>query len=361
MSVPPREYRRGVQLLAVVCALVVLVASFACNAGSGSGVSLHGAGATFPNPLYQKWLSEYEKVQSGVRIDYQSIGSGGGIKQLKEQTVDFGASDAPMKDEDLKSAPGEILHIPTVLGAVVITYNLAGVNQPLRFSSDVIADIFLGKVTKWNDPKIAADNPGVNLPANDITVVHRSDGSGTSAVFTDYLSKVSPEWKQKVGSGTSPRWPIGIGGKGNEGVTGQVKNTPNTIGYVELAYAVQNKLPVAHIKNSSGSFVEATIDSVTAAAAASAADTPEDLRVSITNATGAQAYPIASYTYILVYKDQKDAAKGKALVDFLWWGIHDGENFAKDLQYAPLPDDIVKRAEAKINAITSGGSPLRQS
>ena len=361
MSVPPREYRRGVQLLAVVCALVVLVASFACNAGSGSGVRLHGAGATFPNPLYQKWLSEYEKVQPGVRIDYQSIGSGGGIKQLKEQTVDFGASDSPMKDEDLKSAPGEILHIPTVLGAVVITYNLAGVNQPLRFSSDVLADIFLGKVTKWNDPKIAADNPGVNLPANDITVVHRSDGSGTSAVFTDYLSKVSSEWKEKVGSGTSPSWPIGIGGKGNEGVTGQVKNTPNTIGYVELAYAVQNKLPVAHIKNSSGSFVEPSIDSVTAAAAASAADTPEDLRVSITNATGAQAYPIASYTYILVYKDQKDAAKGKALVDFLWWGIHDGENFAKDLQYAPLPADIVKRAEAKINAITSGGSPLRQS
>ena len=356
---------KGFQLLATVCALVVLMASFACNGGSGPGgggsVSLHGAGATFPNPLYQKWLSEYEKVQPNVRIDYQSIGSGGGIKQLKEQTVDFGASDAPMKDEDLKSAPGEILHIPTVLGAVVITYNLAGVNQPLRFSPEALADIFLGKIKKWNDPKIAADNPGVSLPANDITVVHRSDGSGTSAVFTDYLSKVSAEWKEKVGSGTSPSWPIGIGGKGNEGVTGQVKNTPNTIGYVELAYAVQNKLPVAHIKNSSGSFVEPSIDSVTAAASASAASTPDDLRVSITNATGAQAYPISSYTYILLYKDQKDAAKGKALVDFLWWGIHDGENFAKDLQYAPLPADIVKRAEAKIKAVTSGGTPLRQS
>ena len=357
-------FQRGSQLLACICAAVVLVTSFACNGGGAGGsgrVSLHGAGATFPNPLYQKWLSEYEKVHANVRIDYQSIGSGGGIKQLKEQTVDFGASDAPMRDEDLKSAPGEILHIPTVLGAVVITYNLAGVNQPLRFSSDVIADIYLGKVTKWNDARIAADNPGVTLPANDITVVHRSDGSGTSAVFTDYLSKVSAEWKEKVGSGTSPSWPIGLGGKGNEGVTGQVKNTPNTIGYVELAYAVQNKLPVAHIKNSSGNFVEPSIDSVTAAAAGSAANTPEDLRVSITNATGAQAYPIASYTYILVYKDQKDAAKGKALVDFLWWGIHDGEAFAKDLQYAPLPDDIVKRAEAKINAITAGGTPLRQS
>jgi phosphate transport system substrate-binding protein len=304
-------------------------------------------------------LSEYGKVHPNVRIDYQSIGSGGGIKQLKEQTVDFGASDAPMKDEDLKSAPGEILHIPTVLGAVIITYNLEGQNAPLKFSSEVIADIFLGKIKKWNDPKIAADNAGVKLPANDITVVTRSDGSGTSAVFTDYLSKVSPEWKEKVGSGTSPRWPVGISGKGNEGVTGAIKNTPNTIGYVELAYAVQNKLPVAQIKNSSGNFIEPSIDAVTAAASGSAANTPEDLRVSITNATGPQAYPISSYTYILVYKNQKDAAKGKVLVDFLWWGIHDGESFAKELQYAPLPADIVKRAEAKINAVNANGTALR--
>ena len=356
--------RISLRLLASVCALAILVSALACNSGggpnAGGNVSLQGAGATFPNPLYQKWLSEYGKLHANVRIDYQSIGSGGGIKQIKEQTVDFGASDAPMKDEDLKSAPGEILHVPTVLGAVVITYNLSGVNQPLRFSPDVIADIFLGKVTKWNDARISADNPGVTLPANDITVVHRSDGSGTSAVFTDYLSKVSAEWKEKVGTGTSPSWPVGLGGKGNEGVTGQVKNTPNTIGYVELAYAVQNKLPVAHIKNSAGSFIEPSIDSVTAAAAGSAASTPDDLRVSITNATGAQAYPIASYTYILVYKDQRDAVKGKALVDFLWWGIHDGESFAKALDYAPLPTDIVKRAEAKINSITAGGTPLRQ-
>jgi phosphate transport system substrate-binding protein len=323
-------------------------------------VSLQGAGATFPNPLYQKWLSEYGKLHGNVKIDYQSIGSGGGIKQIKEQTVDFGASDSPMKDEDLKSAPGEILHIPTVLGAVVITYNLTGVNQPLRFSPDVVADIFLGKIKKWNDSRITADNPGVTLPAADITVVHRSDGSGTSAVFTDYLSKVSPEWKDKVGTGTSPSWPVGLGGKGNEGVTGQVKNTPNTIGYVELAYAVQNKLPAALIKNAGGSFIAPSIDSVTAAAAASAANTPDDLRVSITNASGAQAYPISSYTYILVYKNQKDAAKGKALVDFLWWGIHDGEIFAKDLQYAPLPADIVKRAETKISSVTAGGAALRQ-
>src|SRR5215207_8182512 len=350
--------KRSFQLVACLGVLVLVVTSFACNSGNGT-VALQGAGATFPNPLYQKWLSEYGKLHPNVRIDYQSIGSGGGIKQLKEQTVDFGASDAPMKDEDLKSAPGEILHIPTVLGAVIITYNLQGVSQTLRFSPEVIADIFLGKIKTWNDPRIAADNPGVTLPANDITVVHRSDGSGTSAVFTDYLSKVSSEWKEKVGSGTSLSGPTGIGGKGNEGVTGQVKNTPNTIGYVELAYAVQNKLPVAQVKNASGNFIDPSIDTVTAAASASGANTPDDLRVSITNAAGSQAYPISSYTYILVYKNQRDAQKGKALVDFLWWGIHEGENYAKDLQYAPLPDDIVKRAEAKINSINAGGTPLR--
>ncbi len=353
----------SLRLVALACAVALVLFSIACNGGgSGSGsasVSLQGAGATFPNPLYQKWLSEYSKLHSNVKIDYQSIGSGGGIKQLKEQTVDFGASDAPMKDEDLKAAPGEVLHVPTVLGAVVITYNLAGVTQPLRFSPEVLADIFLGKIKKWNDPKIAADNPGVTLATTDITVVHRSDSSGTSAVFTDYLSKVSPEWKEKVGAGTSPSWPVGLGGKGNEGVTGQVKSTPNTVGYVELAYAVQNKLPVAQIKNASGTFITPSIDSVTAAASASAANTPEDLRVSITNAAGPDAYPIASYTYILVYKNQKDAGKGKVLVDFLWWGIHDGEAYAKELQYAPLPADIVKRAEAKINSVTANGTALR--
>src|SRR6188474_1753918 len=284
---------KSFRLVACFSALALLLVSIACNGGgSGSGsVNLQGAGATFPNPLYQKWLSEYGHRNPNVKIDYQSIGSGGGIKQLKDQTVDFGASDAPMKDEDMKSAPGEIVHIPTVLGAVVITYNLAGVTQPLRFSPEVIADIYLGKIKKWNDAKITADNPGVTLPATDITVVYRSDGSGTSAVFTDYLSKVSAEWKEKVGAGVSPSWPTGIGGKGNEGVTGQVKNTPNTIGYVELAYAAKNKLPVAHIKNAGGAFIEPTIEAVTAAASASAANMPDDLRISITNAEGAQAYP----------------------------------------------------------------------
>src|ERR1051325_3596024 len=285
MSVSKRRF----QLVTWIGVLVLGLVALACNPGGGTGsVSLQGAGATFPNPLYQKWLSEYGQSHPNIKIDYQSIGSGGGIKQLKEQTVDFGASDSPMKDEDLKSAPGEILHVPTVLGAVVITYNLSGISEPLKFSPEVIADIFLGKITKWDDPKIAADNAGVTLPAQNITVVHRSDGSGTSAVFTDYLSKVSPEWKDKVGTGTSPSWPVGNGGKGNEGVTGQVKSTQNTIGYVELAYAGQNNLPVAQIKNASGSFITPSIDSVTAAAAASAGNTPDDLRMNITNAPGAQ-------------------------------------------------------------------------
>jgi phosphate transport system substrate-binding protein len=352
--------RRGAGALLLISTLLL---AFGCGGNSGGGganvVRLQGAGATFPNPLYQKWLSEYGKINPNVRLDYQSIGSGGGIKQIQEQTVDFGASDAPMKDEDLKKAPGEILHIPTVLGAVVLTYNLSGIQQPLRFSPETIADLFLGKIKRWDDEKIKADNLGVALPASDVTVVHRSDGSGTSAVFTDYLSKISPEWKEKVGAGTSPQWPVGIGGKGNEGVTGQVKQTPNTIGYVELAYAVKNNLPVALLKNSSGNFVPASLDTVTAAAAEAISTTPEDLRVSITNASGAQAYPISSYTYLLVYREQKDAAKGKALVDFLWWGLHDGEKFAKELLYAPLPPEIIKRAEAKINSITSGGKPLR--
>jgi phosphate transport system substrate-binding protein len=357
-------YSKTALLIVASLALFGLACSGAATTGPGTAsapIKLQGAGATFPNPLYQKWLSEYGKLHPNVQIDYQSIGSGGGIKQIQAQTVNFGASDSPMKDDDLKAAPAEILHVPTVLGAVVITYNVPEVSKPLRLSPEVVADIFLGKIKKWNDPKIAGDNPGVSLPATDITVVHRSDGSGTSAVFTDYLSKVSPEWKQKVGSGVSPSWPVGIGGKGNEGVTGQVKQTPNTVGYVELAYAVQNKLPVAMLKNKSGEFVEPNFENVSAAAAEMLPTTPDDLRVSITDANGKSAYPISSYTYILVYKDQKDAAKGKALVDFLWWGLHDGEKFARDLNYANLPQDIIKRAEAKIDSISSGGKPLRQS
>jgi phosphate transport system substrate-binding protein len=354
--------KRGSRVLFCLCLLALAAFAWSCSGGGGNGggnTKLQGAGATFPTPLYQKWLSEYGKLHANIQIDYQSIGSGGGIKQIQAQTVDFGASDAPMTDADLKAAPAELVHIPTVLGAVVVTYNVASITQPLHLSPDVVADIFLGKITKWNDPRIKQDNSAANLPAADITVVHRSDGSGTSFVFTDYLAKVSAEWKDKVGADKSPKWPVGQGGKGNEGVTGQIKQQPNTVGYVELAYATQNKLPVALIKNASGNFVEPSIDAVTAAAAAASAETPDDLRVSITNSAGANAYPISSYTYILAYKDQKSAEKGKALVDFLWWGIHDGEQFAKALQYAPLPAEIVKRAEAKINSITAGGKPLR--
>jgi phosphate transport system substrate-binding protein len=359
-----RWARAGAALLAGTL-LTLTIACSGERAGSGTGASnsgvirLQGAGATFPNPLYQKWLSEYSKVNPNARIDYQSIGSGGGIQQIQAQTVDFGASDAPMSDDDLRKAPAPILHIPTVLGAVVVTYNLSGVTQPLRFSPDVLADIFLGKIKKWDDARIKADNPSVTLPNTDIAVVHRAEASGTTAVFTDYLAKVSPAWKEKPGAGKSIDWPVGQGGKGNEGVAGQVKQQPNTIGYVELAYAAPNKLPVALIKNKAGNFVTPSLDAVTAAAAESVATTPADLRVSITDAAGAQAYPIASYTYILVYQEQKDAAKGKALVDFLWWGIHDGEQFAKDLQYAPLPPQIAQQAEQKLNSITAGGKPLR--
>ena len=356
------NHTRWRALISLLLAFLIALSNLACSGedpGSGGGtIRLTGMGATFPNPLYQKWLSEYGKINRDVQIDYQSQGSGAGIKGIQAQTVDFGATDAPMTEADMKNAPGEILHIPTVLGAVVLTYNLPQANQALQFSPDVIADIFLGKIKKWDDPRIKSDNPNATLPSTDITVVHRSDGSGTSFVFTDYLSKISPEWKQKVGADKSPQWPVGLGGKGNEGVMGQVKNTPNTIGYVELAYAAQNKLPVASIKNKAGKFINPTIEAVTAAAAASATNMPDNLAVSITDAEGADAYPISSYTYILVYKDQKDPLRGKALVDFLWWGIHDGERFAKELQYAPLPEEIVKRTEAKINSITSGGKAL---
>ena len=289
---------------------VFLFASFvllglACSGGgagpsAGGTIKLQGAGATFPMPLYQKWISEYGKLHPNVLIDYQSIGSGGGIKQIQAQTVDFGASDAPMTDAELKASPGEIVHIPAVLGAVVVTYNVPSITQPLNLSAEVVADIFLGKIKKWDDPRLKHDNPSANLPATDLTVVHRSDGSGTTFVFTDYLSKVSPEWKEKVGTDKSPKWPVGQGGKGNEGVTGQIKQQPNTIGYVELAYAVQNKLPVALIKNASGKFIEASIDAVTAAAASASAQTPEDLRVSITNSTGGMVTPSpATPTFLL--------------------------------------------------------------
>lgn len=340
------------------------LALFGCGSAGPAGdanseVKLQGAGATFPNPLYQKWFSEYNKITPNAKFDYQSIGSGGGIKQISAKTVDFGGSDAPMKDEELKAAPGEILHIPTVLGAVVVTYNLPSVTTDLKLTADAIAGIYLGKITKWNDPAVASSNPGVAFPDSTINVVRRSDGSGTSYVWTDYLSKVSPEWKDKIGVGSMVNWPpIGTAAKGNEGVTGQVKQTPNSLGYVELIYAAQNKLPYASVKNSSGEFVKPSLESVTAAAAAAASQMPDDLRVSITNAPGKDAYPISSFTYFLVYKNQDDQAKGKALVNFLWWAIHDGEQMTKPLLYAPLPAEVAARAELKIKSIAYQGKPL---
>lgn len=327
-------------------------------AGSGKpeNIALTGAGATFPFPLYSKWMAQYHALHPNVQINYQSIGSGGGIRQITARTVDFGASDVPMTDEELKKVPAKLVQIPTTLGAVVVTYNAPGVTAPLRLAPEVLADIYLGKVTRWNDKRIAAENPGVRLPASDISVVYRSDGSGTTAVFTDYLAKVSAEFKTAVGAGKSVRWPRGLGAKGNEGVTGQLKTTPNTLGYVELAYAMQNKLPTAHIKNKAGNYVGPSIDSATAAAAG--IELPESLTASITDAAGSDAYPIASFTYLLVYEDAVDQKKGAALIDFLWWALHDGQKDCAPLDYAPLPPPVVGKLEAKIKQLKAGGKPV---
>ncbi len=325
------------------------------GSGAAGQVSLSGAGATFPNPLYSKWMNVYSR-EKGVRINYQAIGSGGGQKAMFDGTVDFAGSDAPLNDEQVKEHP-DIVHIPTVLGAVVVTYNLEG-NPRLRLTPDVVADLFLGRIKKWNDPRIAAVNPGVRLPDLDVAPVHRSDGSGTTFVFTDYLSSVSPAWKEKVGKGTSVKWPGGLGSKGNDGVTATVRQTPGAVGYVELIYAEQNRMPHAAIKNQAGEFVMASLDSVTAAAAGAAAEMPDDLRVSIVNAPGKDAYPISSFTYLLVPRDIKDRAKGKVLAEFFWWAIHDGQKYARDLLYAPLPEAVVKKAEAKVKGLTGGGRPL---
>src|SRR5213594_3093902 len=328
--------------------LLGLTIAFGLSATASAQMMINGAGATFPYPIYSKWFDDYAKVDPSVRFNYQSIGSGGGQKQILAQTVDFGASDGPMSDENLSKAPGKILHLPTVAGAVVITYNLPG-NPALKLDGETIADIFLGKIKKWNDPKIAASNPGAKLPENEIVVVHRSDGSGTTFIFTDYVSKVSAEWKQKAGNNTSVNWPTGMGGKGNEGVSGQVKQTPGAIGYVELIYALQNKMPYADVKNSTGEFVKPTVDSVTAALAT--AQIPDDFRFSMTNSPGKDAYPIAGATWLLVYQQQKDAAKGKKLVEFLKWAAKDGEKMATDLQYAPLPESVEQRVLKRIDEI----------
>jgi phosphate transport system substrate-binding protein len=317
---------------------------------SSAETNLNGAGATFPNPIYQKWFSEYHNAHNDVQINYQSIGSGGGITQLTNGTVDFGASDGPMSDEQLAKIQGKVFHIPTVLGGVVPTYNVAGVSGDLKFSGDVLADIFLGNIKKWNDPKLAKDNPGVKFPDTDIVVVHRSEGSGTTYIFTDYLSKVSPAWKDKVGKGTAVNWPAGLGGKGNEGVSGMVKQTEGSIGYVELIYAISNKMSYGSVKNAAGSFIKASLDSVTAAAA-SVKDMPDDFRVSITNAPGKDAYPIASFTWLLVPAEWADAGKQKAFVDFLNWMIDKGQGMTAALEYAPLPKSVAQKVKARIKEV----------
>ena len=325
-----------------------LAIAFGLSATASAQMMINGAGATFPYPIYSKWFDEYAKVDPSVRFNYQSIGSGGGQKQILSQTVDFGASDGPMSDENLGKAPGKLLHIPTVAGADVVAYNLPG-NPALKLDGDTIAGIFLGQIKKWNDPKITALNLGVKLPDQDILVVHRSDGSGTTYIWTDYLSKISPEWKQKVGTNTSVNWPTGIGGKGNEGVAGQIKQTPGALGYVELIYAVQNKMPYAEVKNSAGKLVKPSLESITAALAT--AEIPDDFRFSITNAPGPDAYPISGATWLLVYQQQKDPAKGKKLVEFLKWSMTKGEVMAKDLNYAPLPDEVQQRVLKRVDEI----------
>ncbi len=316
----------------------------------GETMTLNGAGATFPYPIYSKWFNEYNKLHPDVQINYQSIGSGGGIRQVINGTVDFGASDGPMSDEQLKEAKFKIFHIPTVLGAVVPAYNVPGVSAELKFTPEALAGIFLGKISNWNDPAIAKANPGVNLPNQSIIVVHRSDGSGTTFIFTDYLSKVSKDWESAVGKGTSVKWPVGLGGKGNEGVAGQVRQLQGSIGYIELIYALQNKIPFGLVKNAAGEFVKASLEGVTEAAA-SVKTMPADFRVSITNAPGKTAYPISSFTWLLIPAQSKDPAKGKIIVDFLNWMVNEGQKMTQQLSYAPLPGSVAEKVKATIQQV----------
>lgn len=343
-------WRVGCILLAVVI--------FAGSAAAQT-VTLNGAGATFPFPLYSKWSQVYAE-EKGVQINYQSIGSGGGIRQFIAKTVDFGASDGPMTDEQIAQAGGRVLHIPTVAGAVVPVYNIPGVGQGLNFTPDLLADIFLGRITKWNDPRVSRVNPKAKLPAADIVVVHRSDGSGTTAIWVNYLSKVSPVWKARVGEGTSVNWPTGLGGRGNEGVAGLVRQTPNTLGYIELAYALTNKMTFGNVRNKAGQFVRPSLSSTTKAMDRALKNIPDDYRVFFTNPDGKDAYPVAGFTWILINAEQADPVKGKALVEFLWWAIHDGQKYAPTLLYAPLPKSLVTRVERTLKSVTYRGQPILQ-
>jgi phosphate transport system substrate-binding protein len=334
-------------LFTVFAGIFALTASFTAQAANEM---ITGAGATFPYPLYSKWFSDYHALHPELQFNYQSIGSGGGIRQLLDKTVDFGASDAPMTDEQLAKSPEKIIHIPTVLGAVVVTFNVPGITGDLQLTSQLVADIFLGKITKWSDPALVKANPKLSLPSSDIIVVHRSDGSGTTAIFSDYLAKISDEWKSKVGSGTALKWPTGLGGKGNEGVAGLLKQTQGSIGYIELIYAETNKLAMAKIQNAAGHFVAATTTSVTAAAQSSAKTIPDDFRVSITNPPGKTAYPISGFTYLLVYPTL-EKQKGQKLVDCLKWAVGPGQSKIAPLTYSPLPRELVARVNKKIASI----------
>src|SRR5215210_674388 len=338
---------------------LIFVSGLMAAAAPVAAQSLTGAGATFPNPIYTKWFDAYNK-KTGVQINYQSIGSGGGIRQFTEGTVDFGASDGPMNESQIQAVNGNVLHVPTVLGAVAVTYNLPSLGDTqLKFDGDLLVDIFMGRITNWNDAKIAALNPGVKLPDQDLIVVHRSDGSGTTYVFTDYLNKFSREWKDKVGYATSVNWPVGLGGKGNEGVTQQVKQTEGALGYVELIYAISNKLPYAQVKNAAGNFSTPSLESVTAAAAGAKLEKDTDFRVSVTNAPGAEAYPISSFTWLLVKKDNKDPAKAKLIRDFLTWMVTpEAQKMASELHYAPLPDPVVSLVQARLPSLKAGGKAL---
>jgi phosphate transport system substrate-binding protein len=334
----------------VIQRIALLLAGLALALPVMGQTTLNGAGATFPYPMYSKWFSEYNKLHSDVQINYQSIGSGGGIRQVLNGTVDFGASDGPMSDEQLAQAKTKILHIPTVLGAVVPAYNVPGISGEIKFTPEALAGIFLGKVQKWNDPAITQSNPGVNFPDKPIIVIYRSDGSGTTFIFTDYLSKISKDWSNTVGKGTSIKWPIGMGGKGNEGVAGQIRQLQGSVGYVELVYAVENKIAYGSIKNAAGNFVKASLDAVTEAAASSP-KMPADFRVSITNAPGKTAYPISSFTWLLIPVQAKDPKKGKIIADFLDWMVSDGQKMTSQLSYAPLPQNVVEKVKAAIKQI----------
>ena len=338
--------KKSLLILSLVCAMAATV-----GAQPGGNVLVNAAGATFPYPIYSKWFDVYHNDHPNIHINYQSIGSGGGIRQLLAGTVDFGASDGPMSDEQLAQAKFKILHFPTVLGAVIPTYNIAGVTGELNFTQKALAGIYLGTITKWNDPEIAKVNPGVSLPADDIVVVHRSDGSGTSYIFTDFLSKASDGWKNKVGKGTSVNWPVGLGGKGNEGVAGLVKQQPNSIGYIELIYALQNNIPYGKVQNAAGKFVKADLAGVTAAANGAAKEMPEDFRVSITNAPGAAAYPVSSFTWLLIPAQIQDATKREAIKEFLKWMLKDGQGYNEGLSYAKLPKPVVEKELKAISLI----------